>query len=101
MKLHILFGHRPELYAGEHAPEPLLCWSEYEVEDNPDGYEEAIKEALAERSKDFAATRLFIVHVDDDAIVRALHERPVLRAKVEPASEPAALAADVEGARES
>lgn len=94
MKLHILFGHRHELYVGEHAPEPLLCWSEFEVEENPDGFEAAVKETLTARSKDFAATRLFAVHVDDDLVVRALHETPVLRSKVEPAGrlvpEPAA-----------
>jgi hypothetical protein len=100
MKLHILFGHRPELYAGEHAPEPLLCWSEHEVEENPDGYEAEVKKTLAERGKDFAATRLFVVYVDDDAIVRALHERPALRAKVEPDPDPPTLAGDVDEARE-
>ena len=86
MKLHILFGHRHEVYAGEHAPEPLLCWSEFEVEENPDGFETAVKEILTERSKDFAKMRMFDVHVDDDAIVRALHEKPVLRGKVEAAA---------------
>lgn len=78
MNLHILFGHRKESYPGEHAPEPLLCWSEFEVDENPDGYDADVLRTLQERAIDFEVTRLILVRVDADAIGRLLREPPVI-----------------------
>ena len=82
MMLHILFGHRKESYEGENAPEPLLCWSEFEVDDNPKGFNDAVLRTLQERASDFEVTRLILVHVDGDAILRILRDPPVIEGKV-------------------
>ena len=74
MKLHILFGHRAERYPGEYAPEPLLCWSQCEIDDNPAGFEEDVERIVATQGKDFAVTRMFVVNVDEDQIVRRMRE---------------------------
>ena len=83
MKLHVLFGHRKESYEGEYAPEPLLCWSEYEVEENTEGFEEALTDTLKQRGREFAATRVFIIHIDGDKIRRHLVEAPELTGRIE------------------
>lgn len=64
MKLHILFGFRAERYPGQYAPEPITCWSEYEVEDNPVGF----KTDMELPRPEFVRTRLFEVTVNEDEI---------------------------------
>lgn len=76
MKLHILFGHREERYEGEHAPEPLLCWSEHEIDENSERFQQEVKEVLETRGKEFAATRMFVIRVDADEIVKRLYAEP-------------------------
>ena len=74
MKLHILFGHRKESYEGEYAPEPLLCWSEHEVQENGEGFADEVERTLAARGKDFQRTQMFVVRVDEDTILRDMYE---------------------------
>ncbi len=76
MRLHILFGQRKESYSGEHAPEPLLCWSEWQVEENPDHFDNEVDEATNVNRAEFESIRLFIVVVDQDEIRRRLLEAP-------------------------
>ena len=78
MKLHILFGHRAERYAGEYAPEPLICWSEHEVDENPEGFAKDIESTTAARNHEFAVIRLVNVNVDGDRIMRLMHEPPTV-----------------------
>lgn len=69
MDLLILFGQRKESYAGEYAPEPLACWSEYERDENPEGYAADIERKQAEaKVSGFISTRVVVVSVDQDAI---------------------------------
>lgn len=82
MKLHILFGHRKESYEGEFEPEPLLCWSESEVDENPEGFAEDVEKTLLERGKDFERTRMFTVRVNGEAIVRQMYEVPELEGEL-------------------
>jgi hypothetical protein len=84
MNLHILFGHRKESYEGEYTPEPLLCWSEFEVDDNPEGFDADVLKTLKERGTDFEVTRLILIRVNGDAITRILRQPPVLAGEVVP-----------------
>lgn len=70
MKLHILFGQRKERYEGEHAPEALVCWDEYSVEENGEGFDEACVAARKSNGGEeaFAAFRVIDVTVDGDKI---------------------------------
>lgn len=68
MWLHILFGQRMQRYDGEYAPEPLECWSEYEVDENPEGFQEAIKKHQAKLGNEFDKMQVFKVRVDQDFI---------------------------------
>ncbi len=83
MKLHILFGQRKQRYDGEHAPEPLLCWSEYEVDENPGGFEEACDRIRREKESEFSAFRLILVGVDGDRIERLLNQPPTVQGTVD------------------
>lgn len=82
MNLHILFGQRKQSYAGEHAPEPLLCWSEYEIEENPEGFDQEVLEKTKKAESDFSAVRLIVVEVDQDKIARLLNEPPTVKGTV-------------------
>jgi len=85
MKLLILFGQRVQQYEGQYAPEALLCWDEYCVDENPDGWADAVeaekKKALD--SKDFTAVRVIEVVVDGNKVYRLLNETPILKGEVQ------------------
>jgi hypothetical protein len=76
MQLHILFGQRKENYPGEFAPEPLLTWSEHEVEDNPDRFRRECDEQMRSSEPHFEAFRVFKVAVDATEIKRLLTQTP-------------------------
>lgn len=77
MKLFVLFGQRKESYSGEYAPEALLCWDEFCVEENPDGFEEACAAAKKEAQKnEIVRTRLIEIKVDGDKIDKLLNGNP-------------------------
>jgi len=78
MKLHILFGHRQEDYEGQYAPEALVCWDEFCVEENPEGFEEECSKYLKKTEGEFAATRVILVEVDGDEIVSHLTGTPII-----------------------
>lgn len=81
MKLYVLFGQRKEQYA----PEALLCWEEYSVDENPDGWEEAVEaeKAKALKSEDFSALRVITVAVDGNKIARLLNDTPAVTGTIE------------------
>ena len=83
MNLHILFGQRKQSYAGEYAPEVLVCWTESDVEENPEGFDQAVLEAVEKAKSDFSATRVLIVSVNAQKITRLLNESPVIEGTVE------------------
>jgi hypothetical protein len=82
MKLHILFGQRKEAYEGEHAPEPLLCWSEFEIDDNPEGWEEAKEKEIENGKSWLQATREICLSVDGDRIRQLLVGIPTVAASI-------------------
>jgi hypothetical protein len=81
MQLHILFGQRQESYPDEHSPEPLLCWSGYEIEENPDDFDADVERTRRERAKDFQATRLVIIRIEDKALARVF-SAPILAGEI-------------------
>lgn len=82
MNLHILFGQRIQAREGEYAPEVLLCWTEYDIDENPEGFDEEVERAQEKAASDFSTTRVIIVQVDQDRITRLLNEAPVVKGKV-------------------
>lgn len=46
MELHLFMAQRNCSYDGEYAPEVLVGWDSISVMENPDGWEQACKEAL-------------------------------------------------------
>lgn len=82
MKLFILFGHRQEEYDGQFAPEALVCWDEFCVEENPDGFEEECAKYLKKTEGEFAATRVIQVEVDGEEIIRHLTGTPTIEGAV-------------------
>ena len=76
MKLHIIMGRRPE----SDVPEALDCWDEYTIDENPDGFEEAIRTHKAK--SDFAAVSVVIVSISTKAVMAILDPPNELDGKV-------------------
>ncbi len=68
MKLLVLFGQRKESYDGEHAPEALACWTEYDAEGNPEGWEAAVAEGKKTYGSDMITYRVIEVWVNQAQI---------------------------------
>src|ERR1700677_3385044 len=68
MDLHILFGQRKEQYDGEHTPEALLCWTEYDIEENAEGWDIAVAATKETNAANMMAMRVVRVAVDGDKI---------------------------------
>ncbi len=83
MKLFILFGQRNQSYEGEYAPETLVCWEEFSVEENPEGFEGECDAAREKNKNDFSAFRVIHVNVDGDKIDRLLNKTPVVKGDIE------------------
>jgi hypothetical protein len=82
MKIHVLFGQRRERYEGEHAPEILCAWDEWSIEENPDGFSEAVELARKEVGEEMVATRVIILDVDGDKIRKMLVGVPRVAAEI-------------------
>lgn len=76
MKLFILWGQRKESYEGQYAPEALNCWTEFEVDENPEGFEEDCEAQKAKHLKEFVAFRVIPVEVSGDKIRNILVGTP-------------------------
>lgn len=84
MRLMILWGQRKEAYPEQYAPEPVVCWGEYEVDENPEGFEEACEEYKKARHSEFVAFRVIPLAVDLNKVQEILvGEAPTLEGKVE------------------
>jgi hypothetical protein len=84
--VRMLWGQRVVTYDGEYAPELLLAWDEYTLDDNWDGWVEARDASIAELGSELAAHREIIVEVDDDAI-DALFAVPTVTARMSAGNE--------------
>lgn len=82
MRLAILFGQPVERYEGEYAPEPLLCWSEYQMDDNPDGWRAMLKSTEQQAVSDGYITRLMYVEVSGEKIRSLLLDTPSIKGDV-------------------
>lgn len=83
MKLFILFGQRTQSYDGQYAPEALLCWDEYCVDENPDAWEKAVKAEQEKAEKDFSSTAVVVVNVNGDKIAKILNATPEIDGRIE------------------
>ena len=85
MYLHILFGQRKESYPGEYAPEALLCWTEYDIEENPTGFDIDVKFAEKEALRNgFVATKVIRVNVSQAGIRALLLESVTVKGEIDP-----------------
>lgn len=41
-ELHLIVGLREESYEGEYGPEVLDCWDDFTLDENPEGFREAL-----------------------------------------------------------
>lgn len=83
MILHILFGQRKQRYEGEYAPEALVTWDEYCVDENPEGWETAVAEAKAKYGEEMSSMKIINVSCDGDKIVKLLNGTPTVKGEVE------------------
>jgi hypothetical protein len=83
MRLYVLFGQRKEDYDGQYGPEALVCWDEFCVDENPDGFDEACEEYLAEHGDEFVATRVILIDIDGDKVRDCLVGVPTIKGKIQ------------------
>lgn len=82
MDLFILFIQRKESYEGEYAPEALVVWDEFAMDENPEGFEEVCKKELAANGDQVMAHKVLRVRVDGDKIRKLLVGTPVLNGEI-------------------
>ncbi len=83
--LHTLWVKHPESYAGQLLPELVLAWGEDSVENNPDGWDTAVKEAL-EVYTDAIDHQFLNIEVPEAAVLGAFKTPVVAAASVEQVS---------------
>jgi len=66
MQIHTLWGERKGFEGG--FPELMVAWSEYQIEDNPEGFDEACAAEAATWGDELASTRLVLLTVDIEKI---------------------------------
>lgn len=84
MKLYVLFMQQKESYEGEYLPEVLVSWTEYERDENPDGFDIDIEDAKEEH-EEAAAGFALVTLVVDGARLRdmCLGQDRVMKAQIE------------------
>lgn len=82
MILSCLFGLRKEQYEGQNAPELLLAWDEYCIEENPEGWETEVQSLIEHLGKEMTAMRIVDIEVDSKRLRDALVKTPELRAQI-------------------
>lgn len=82
MKLFVLFGQRKESYEGEYAPEALLVWDEYMVDDNFEGYEKAVADEKNKSAGWMQTMRVVTLEVNQDTIREMLIGEPIVKARI-------------------
>lgn len=77
MNLHVLFIQRKEDYDGQLAPEALLVWDEFAVEENPSEFEKQIEKTLDDAGRDdIVSYKILLIAVDQDKIRKKLLSQP-------------------------
>lgn len=85
MKLHVIFGQRVCSYEGEYAPEVLDCWDGYTVDENPEGFDQAVQKARSRTFGDapeFSSVAVIDVTIDGDAVDRHLNQNLKLKGTI-------------------
>ena len=82
MKLFILFGQRKQRYDGEYAPEALLCWDEFSVDANPEGFAAEIAGTKEKYNEDFSAIRMFHIEINGNQIAESLNAISTIKGKI-------------------
>jgi hypothetical protein len=85
--IRMLWGKRPEAYPGEYAPELMLAWDEYCLDDNEAGYQEAKAAAIKSWGSDFVQGQEIVISIPDDALNRAFEFPRIVAAVYERGSE--------------
>lgn len=81
MEIRTLWAKRRDSYPGEHAPELLVAWDEFSIDDYREGWEDAKASELAAMEGDLVASAELVIDVPDDAVF-ALFESPKVSAEV-------------------
>jgi len=68
MDLHVLFMQRKERYEGEFGPEALVCWDEYTIHENPEGFEKEVDQQKDAFKNDAAGFALVKISVDGEKV---------------------------------
>ena len=76
MKISILFGLRKESYVGEYGPEVLAARDEFTIDENPDGWHDAIEATKRLAAAEMHAMSVIDMVVDDSVIRAILLPRP-------------------------
>jgi hypothetical protein len=84
MDLHILFIQRKEDYAEQYAPEALVVWDEHSLDENPEGFEDACKKAIADVGNELWASKVVRIRVDGNKIRKLLVGTPVVDGNIVP-----------------
>ncbi len=82
MILKALFGQRKCRYEGEYAPELLVCWDEYCIDENPTEFEKEIEQTKKDLKEDFTSFVVVDIVVDNNAIKSFLNKNPVIKGKI-------------------
>ena len=72
-------------------PECILCWDEYAIEENYDGWQQAVEAALQSIGSDLDSYRLFSVSVPLKPIAHSFHMQNVKAGSVSQLDDPRSL----------
>ena len=82
MRINLIVGQYPQQYDGQYMPNVLDAWDEYTMEDNYQGFLEAVGKYEGWVAKgDLEAVRVLAVNVPDEAVLD-LFKVPVVDAVV-------------------
>lgn len=82
MNLHVLFIQRSEAYEGQCAPEAILAWDEFAVEEGGKEFALACERALVDAGDDVVASAVIEIAVDQDAIRKRLLSNLKIEGKI-------------------
>jgi hypothetical protein len=83
MQIRLIIAQYKQSYPGEYMPNVVDAWDEYVLEDNWQGYEEALAKHKAGEGTDYEpnGVKELIVTVPDD-VITGLFDIPVVEAQV-------------------
>jgi hypothetical protein len=70
IKLHLIVAQYKQAYGGQYMPNVVDCWDEYALEDNYEGYQEALTRHHAKEGTDYEimGVRELTVEIPESAI---------------------------------